>query len=122
MTLSFEPTRLITLAGVAVIALPLQIFGADAYLGNSSAAANASSLPSVDPDEDLPSPCGPVGTRFNLEGEAGTPPAPFPVPQQEESLDALAGAGFASADGPELSVPRNYGRFAIHLFQSANET
>jgi hypothetical protein len=44
------------------------------------------------------SPCGPTGTRFNLEGDAGTPPATFPYPQQEESIDAIGGGGLGGAD------------------------
>jgi hypothetical protein len=65
---------------------------------NASLTEPQLSLPVGEESDDAHSRCGPVGTRFNLEGDAGTAPAPFPAPQQEESLDAIAGAGIGGAD------------------------
>ena len=43
--------------------------------------------------------CGTVaGTKFNLEPPAGTPPAPFALPQNEQTVDAIVGAGTSGAD------------------------
>src|SRR5437762_1026079 len=38
------------------------------------------------------------GTRFNLEPAAGTPFNPIPLPQNEETIDAIVGGGLAGAD------------------------
>ncbi len=43
--------------------------------------------------------CGTAaGTKFNLEPATGTPPAPFALPQNEQTVDAIVGAGTSGAD------------------------
>lgn len=43
--------------------------------------------------------CGTTaGTKFNLEPATGTPPAPFALPQNEQTVDAIVGAGTPGAD------------------------
>jgi hypothetical protein len=89
------------LTGLVLFAAPwlaFQVLGADPYPRSQSADPSTFGLSNIDPADGSTSLCGPVGTRFNLEADAGTPPAPFPAPQQEESLDALASAGIAGAD------------------------
>src|SRR5258708_1510116 len=43
--------------------------------------------------------CGTTaGTKFNLEPATGTPPAPFALPQNEQTVDAIVGGGTSGAD------------------------
>ena len=74
MTTLSRHGRLTGLAWFTAPWLAFQVLGADPYPRSRSADPSTFGLSNIDPGDGSTSLCGPVGTRFNLEADAGTPP------------------------------------------------